>query len=311
MTTAYERSSVYSNGILTRLRDSLGESSIGKDKVVLTCGSYARREASEQSDVDFFVVSGTESDDPELKEVIAAKIKKVVPNEPSQDGAFGEEIGRSQLLENIGGENDSNKNITRRILFLLEGEWLFNEGGLRKFRRQILERYIREDMADHQLAVFLLNDVIRYYRTVAVDYEYKTVELENPKPWAIRNIKLVFSRKLLYASGLFSIAMTADRSRDDKLSILQDLFDVPVVERMISICGRPNMEPVLKSYNNFLENLEDPDRRGHLMKVENSNRQDPEFRKIKNEGHQFTRELLKLFENTFEATHPIRRAVVF
>ena len=311
MTTPYERSSAYSDDILTKLRDSLGASSIGNEKVVLTCGSYARREASEQSDVDFFIISETESDDPDLKETIATRIKKIVPNEPSQDGAFGEEVGRGQLLENIGGENDSNKNITRRILFLLEGEWLFNEGGLRDFRRQILERYIREDMGDHQLALFLLNDVIRYYRTVAVDYEYKTVELENPKPWAIRNIKLVFSRKLLYASGLFSIAMTADRSRDDKLSILEDLFDIPVVDRMISICGMPNMEPVLNSYNNFLGNLEDPDCRGHLMMLDSQNRQDPVFRRIKNEGHQFTRELLKLFENTFEATHPIRRAVVF
>ena len=311
MTTPYERSTDYSEGVLSRLRDSLGKSSIGNDTVVLTCGSYARREASEQSDVDFFVISETANDNPALKETIAAKIKEIVPNEPSQDGAFGEEVGRNQLLENIGGEYDSNRSITRRILFLLEGEWLFNENGLRNFRRQILERYIRDDMADHQLALFLLNDVIRYYRTVAVDYEYKTAELENPRPWAIRNIKLVFSRKLLYASGLFSIAMTADKSRYDKVSILENLFGIPVVERMISICGKANMETVLDSYNSLLGNLEDPTRRGHLVELERANRQDPVFRRIKNEGHQFTRELLKLFENTFDATHPIRRAVVF
>ena len=63
-------------------------------------------------------------------------------------------------------------------------------------RREILERYVANEIADHQLALFLLNDIIRYYRTVAVDYEFKTIENEDPKPWALRNIKLVFSRKL-------------------------------------------------------------------------------------------------------------------
>ena len=311
MATPYERSSGYSEGILAKLRQSLGEVSLGNDKVVLTCGSYARREASDQSDIDFFVISNMESDGPDLKKSIASTIKDLVPNEPSQDGAFGEAIGRNQLLENIGGENDSNRNITRRILFLLEGEWLFNESGFHDFRRQILERYIREDMADHQLALFLLNDIIRYYRTVAVDYEYKTVELQNPKPWAIRNIKLVFSRKMLYASGLFSVAMTADRSRDDKITVLEELLRTPVVERMILICGKSNMETVLKSYNTFLGHMEDAATRGRLLKLEKSDRQDPLFRKIKDEGHQFTHELLKLFENTFDLAHPIRRAVLF
>ena len=91
--------------------------------------------------------------------------------------------------------------------------------------------------------------IIRYYRTIAVDYEFKISGNSNQKPWAIRNIKLVFSRKLLYASGLFSIAMTADRARDEKIEILEDLFGRPVMKRMIAICGKARMEPVLASYN--------------------------------------------------------------
>src|SRR5260370_15731830 len=129
--------------------------------------------------------------------------------------------------------------------------------GLRAIRRQILERYIGSGISDHQLALFLLNDIIRYYRTMAVDYEFKTGEGPTPKPWGIRNIKLVFSRKLLYASGLFSVAMTADRASEQKIEILEKLFDLPVIDRMTEICGRANMSTVLSSYNYFLELLSD------------------------------------------------------
>ena len=65
------------------------------------------------------------------------------------------------------------------------------------------------------------------------------------------------------------------------------------------------------SYNRFLENLEDVEIRRHLEKLKKSEREDPRFRELKDEGHHFTRDLLKLFENTFDSTHPIRRAVVF
>ena len=310
MKTPYERSSEYSNFALAQMRCRLNALPLG-DRAVLVCGSYARREASENSDVDFFMVSESVGADSTLTDSVRTAIKEVAPNEPSPDGAFGGSVDRLQMIENIGGENDDNPSITRRILFLLEGEWLFNENGLRSFRRNILDRYIHEEMADHQLSMFLLNDIIRYYRTVAVDYEFKTTEQDNPKPWAIRNIKLVFSRKLLYASGLFSVAMTVDRTRDKKIEILEDLFALPVLERMTAICGRTNMESVMVSYNRFLENLEDVEVRRHLETLKKSEREDPRFRELKDEGHHFTRELLKLFENTFDSTHPIRRAVVF
>ena len=305
--TAYERCSEYSRCTLEKLRNRLADLSL-EDRVVLICGSYARREASENSDTDFFILSNDTNGDSSLRDNVRRAIKEVVPNEPSKNGAFDDSVDRKEMLENIGGDHDTNRNMTHRILFLLEGEWLYNKEGLRDFLREILKRYIREEMSDHQLALFLLNDVIRYYRTIAVDYEFKVTE---GKPWGIRNIKLIFSRKLLYASGLFSVAMTADRTREDKIKILEDLFELPVMERMISICGHSRMKAVQNSYNIFLETLENSDTRERLIDLEASERNDPLFRGLKNEGHHFTRELLKLFENTFDSTHPIHRAVKF
>ena len=310
MTTAYERSSKFTENKLDEIRKRLKALPLG-GAVVLVCGSFARREASAQSDIDYVIVPDDTETDPDLNECVRSEIRSIVSNSPSEDGPFVGPVKRSKILAKIGGDDDSNKNITRRILLLLEGEWLFNKEELRSFRREILEHYIQKGMTDHQLALFLLNDIIRYYRTVAVDYEFKTSGNGEPKPWAIRNIKLVFSRKLLYASGLFSIAMTADRARDEKIEILEGLFDRPVMERMIKICGKAAMESVLTSYNFFLEKLEDPETRKSLETLDIENRDDSTFREIKNEGHHFTRELLKLFESTFDSTHPIHRAVIF
>src|SRR5262249_21191675 len=157
-------------------------------------------EASAESDIDFFAVSHDIPKDEEIEEEkeralpwvqrVRDAINEIVPIEPAADGAFSSLEFADRMLRNVGGPNDSNAKITRRMLFLLEGEWLFNQDGAKILRRQILERYVGEGMTDHQLTLFLLNDIIRFYRTMAVDYEFKTGEGESPKPWGIRNIKL-------------------------------------------------------------------------------------------------------------------------
>lgn len=316
--TAIEQAKAYSEGKIGQLRASLSALGLPNTETVLTCGSYARREASSESDIDFFIITerpvGNGAEDKEasrLEASIRDAITKIVKTEPAAGGAFSTIEPHNGMVLNIGGENDNNQKITRRMLFLLEGEWLTNQDKFREVRKEILDRYITPAITDHQLALFLLNDIIRYYRTMAVDYEFKTVEGDNPKPWGLRNIKLVFSRKLLYASGLFSVALTADRYREEKIRILEKLFDMPVVDRMIDICGTARMEGVLKCYNYFLEKLENEEVRKKLNSLGRDQRDDLLFRELKNEGHHFTRELLRLFETTFDSTHPIRRAVMF
>ena len=294
--------------------DLASKAAIDEKMTVLVCGSYARREASPDSDLDFFVVSDGDTDDLKVaRKTLVGQVRDVLIDQgtraPADGGAFGGDTSYDEILRPIGGDDDSNARITRRMLLLLEGDWLTNCKGLEEIRRSILERYIQDTMTDHRLALFLLNDVIRFWRTMAVDYEFKTTEDE--KPWAIRNIKLMFSRKLLYSSGLFSVALTADQTWKRKRRILEDLFALPVVDRMIEICGRAEMERVLKSYDVFLTAMSDAKTRARLEELGKGDRKDEVFRDLKDEGHLFTRELLKLFENRFDAGHPIRQAVLY
>lgn len=313
---AYSQAKIFSEKKLAELRSSLVDI-VPASEVVVTCGSYARREASRSSDIDFFIITDAElssfaeenADSVAWVDSVRTAVGKIVPIEPAGGGAFSQFESRHAMLHNIGGSADSNEKFTRRMLFLLEGEWLFNADKFKKIRRQILERYISDKITDHQLTLFLLNDIIRYYRTIAVDYEFKA--FEGDKPWAIRNIKLIFSRKLLYVSGLFSVGLTADLRHDLKIERLEALFEMPALDRMREICGEARMVDVIACYNRFLDRLADEEYRKNLIALPKEGRSDPVFRDLKNEGHHFTRELMKLFEVTFDTTHPIRRAVIF
>jgi hypothetical protein len=310
MDSTYKRTTEASNAALKTLRESL-EPIIPKDAVALTCGSYSRREATVGSDLHFYVlVPEVSQPEPEWFKEAKTAITAVVKKPPATGGAFDSLNRIDDLLINFGGDNDTNQTITRRMLYLLEGDYLTNEAKFKKTRLQIIERYVEGTREDHHIAQYLLNDIIRYWRTITVDYAFKTQEAN--KPWAIRNIKLVFSRKLIYASGLFSVAMTADRSHDAKVGILEDLFSMTPLDRMIHICGESRTRELVKSYNMFLARIDDASTREHLEKLSKEDRDgDSIFRELKNEGYRFASELLMAFNKTFHATHPIHRAVIF
>lgn len=308
-TPAIERARGFSQERLSRLR-GLMPTVVPTDVVVVACGSYARQEASAASDFDYFTIAPTYEAAPDWAAALRDGIAGIVTVAPADDGAFGKVETLQRMVRNIGGQGDDNQKLTRRMLFLLEGRPLSADALSRHVRRAILDRYVGAMPAGEPLALVLLHDVIRYYRTMAVDYEYKITEGERPKPWGLRNVKLMFSRKLLYAGGLFSIAATLDAAPDAMADRLEALLDLLVTDRIGAICGPARAAPMLESYDRFLALLEDGAIRRRLEALTLGDHAAPVLSEIKVEGRRFRAALLKLFHDRFEPGHPIHSALV-
>ena len=281
---------------------------------IVVGGSLARGEASDESDIDYFFFGDDQKSIENATDFLKSKqddISRIVGKSPSADGAFGSSAFETHaaLITDIGGGNDTNEKITRRILFLLEGTWLSSESTFVKYRDAVLNRYVSEFIEPHHLCRFLLNDIVRYYRTICVDFEFKTVEKN--KEWGLRYIKLRYSRQFLYFSGLIAVAETAGLPRQDKLAKLVELFGMTPIDRISSVCGEKAAK-TLKLYDNFLSKISDAHTRKSLNLVTlDKTSHTAEFIDLQGKGREFTLALSKILTENYSNDHLIHNALIF
>ncbi|EHE0023151.1 hypothetical protein JN652_000150 [Vibrio cholerae] len=308
----------YSEKVVNKIREKLSETFPKDSKIsVVVTGSFGRNEASEASDMDWFVVvdeqyseSVIEQYSESVRETVGCIVNEYVNKNVGDTGTFGGIVRKDELLVNFGGDEDTNQKFTRRMLYLLESKWLFNENLYNELKREILSRYIKVGVTDSGLNRFILNDVIRYYRTICTDYEFKVYE--NDKKWGVRKIKLRFSRKLLYFSGLITVASTGSMSRELKLQKTEELLSLSPIDRIQKIFGKEQTSTMMEYYSEFLEKISKEEVRQSLDEVKRENRnQNEHYRNLKNLSEHFNWEMEKCFVQGFPPSHPIHAAMLF
>lgn len=270
-----------------------GETSADTSVVVL--GSLAREEFTQGSDLDWTLLVDGQADPQHQKELLSIREKLAEQGkQPGREKTFGNITFSHLILHMIGGQDDTNANTTRRVLFLLEARAVGQyTQAFARVRKNILHRYLTEDHGLTRQArngdarwipLFLLNDMARYWRTMTVDFAYKQWDRGN-KGYALRSLKLGVSRKLIYASGLLAcfwcdpdVCKNGARgvSQVEKVHMLSHrlndmLLFTPLERFACFFLTHPEnafliaaAAPFFETYDNFLGLLEDSAMRSHL-----------------------------------------------
>jgi hypothetical protein len=195
---------------------------------VVLMGSWGRAEVTAGSDDDFMVlVHG--SDRAEVQPSVE-EVADVLDSSPGTQGIFGVPVFSERLVHDIGLGADDNNNLTRRMLFLLESVPVTGFDSYRKVRKEILDRYLDDSVKAYRPPRFLLNDVVRYWRTICVDFAGK--EHEGPGKWGLRNAKLRTSRKILFAGGLLPVLECFRYDSEEMRDYLEDQLELVPSDRI-------------------------------------------------------------------------------
>lgn len=282
---------------------------LSEDFSFVVFGSLARKEFTIKSDIDWTLLVDGQTDIQHQNSVI--EMQKVLKNagkiDPGATGTFGGITFSHDLVHYIGGAEDSNKNMTRRLLMLLESRPIIINGNSKRAYdsviKNIIKRYLNLDFSNSfRFPRFLLNDLVRYWRTICVDFAAKQWVQKDNK-WIIRNVKLRFSRKLLFVSGLlmcFSLYKKDDLDENDAIEILLDFVNKTPIEILADYLLNNNLteigDNIFTSYSYFLEILNDEEKGKHLESIDVSDiYKDGVFKDVREMSRKFNEALIKMF----------------
>lgn len=252
----------------------------GDHTCIYAVGSGGRRELSPFSDLDVFLVKHGEPrriDEVRLQSAVLRALRAEAFEDPSNDANFLKLHGAQALIERLGQPSDDWENtFTARMLLLLESRPLVGATAHEALAAKALDAYWRnvERHREDYLPIILLNDIIRYWRILLLNYESKTAEKERrlasrfPDPASearkiaerdleadkqFRSYKLRFSRCLMcYSSVALLLAEAlATQSQGRKAHVTREAVDSMVrttpLERLDAAIEKANRDRVAET----------------------------------------------------------------
>lgn len=199
--------------ITAALEHSLGDKPTVE---VLVCGPIARGMASNHSDFDTLVVTFGLAAQPDLGPDVLAAVETVREDlklrEPLRPRPGGRMVAAQDLVDAIGIEGDPTAGNAARVAALTDGVSVYRPERRDALVNAIVGRYLagyphRKKGPPRPL----VNDVLRGWRTMAVDYQATAQDHRPDREWGLRYLDLVIGRKL-WLAGTLAVVLTCEEA---------------------------------------------------------------------------------------------------
>ena len=225
---------------------------------VYCAGSLGRGDVGIQSDLDLFVVTTRPEDKKERLQEVRLLASAINTNEMleygpfSNDGKFLKVYSHDEMLRALGAPYDDSENLfTARMLMLLESKCVLGDQLYGESLNGIIENYFRDSRGKTTFRpLFLLNDLLRYWRTLCLNYEQ--IRYDPTRPWRKKNINLKFSRMLT----VFGTILPILAENMDSSSFIVDLVSLSPHERFSRGLDALNDLTLSEGYRQFLDDYE-------------------------------------------------------
>ena len=246
----------YSVKQLDQLIDRIKDSKILErlpNLCIYATGSYGRLEASQHSDIDlFFINKGSSEGAGSIgrinKTLLDAELIKTVDELGypafSNDGEYLTVHYLEDVKRTLGSrEDDFENHFTARLLLLLESRCLHNNEIYEHSLDDLLREYFR-DYSEHRETfqpLFLLNDILRFWRTLCLNYEHRRRNVQGEATDhsdyrkhkdRLLNLKLIFVRLLTCHSA---VAMLCLNGKSTDLAGAKEIVALSPLDRLDKI----------------------------------------------------------------------------
>lgn len=217
------------------------------DVDLVLLGSLARQEVTGESDCDYVVLqNGCIPDTSQSLLLIGERVRNELGYAaPGRQAVFGDIVIAGSLYERIGLESDTNQNLTHRMLLLTESISVFSQSAHDAVIDNILRRYCADYSpprreAGHKAMVprHFVNDLVRFWRTMAVDFgakRWRSIKDDSH----LRLIKLRTTRKILFAGPLCTLLLVPERTKtaDELPEYLRQWLRKPPLAQLASLAS--------------------------------------------------------------------------